>query len=77
VIVPAENQSIPTEAIALEELNAKISKQRYEALMQKKLRKLVGSIAREQVQRLLGKLVDARVFIEVNQGEDRVKEEWR
>jgi hypothetical protein len=25
---------------------------------------------------MLGNLVDARVFIEVNQGQDRVREEW-
>ena len=30
----------------------------------------------EQTERMLGNLVEARVFIEINQAQDSVREEW-
>jgi hypothetical protein len=37
---------------------------------------LVEAMAMEQTERILGDLVDRRVFVEVNQGQDEVREEW-
>jgi hypothetical protein len=41
--------------------------------MKKTLSEMVEDIAREQTERILGVLVDARVFVEVNQGQDDVR----
>jgi hypothetical protein len=44
--------------------------------VKKILSELVEDIAREQTERILSVLVDARVFVEVNQGQDDVRLEW-
>ena len=44
--------------------------------MKKTLSEQVEAIAREQTEKILGDLVDRRVFVEVNQGQDDVRLEW-
>ena len=44
--------------------------------MKKRISELVEDFAKEQTEKILGDLVDRKVFVEVNQGQDEVKEEW-